>query len=102
MVKLKFFLTEKDFLDNYMEIKELQKQWFANLLYKKFIPVNDFIKMRVNHKHIKNIYSEDFYVSADYNTPVRELERAILKFEKSEKKLEFLSKLDILNTLELN
>ena len=37
MTKLKFFLTEKELLENYMEIKELQELWLTNLLNHKFV-----------------------------------------------------------------
>lgn len=96
MTKLKLFLTEKELLESYMGIKELQELWFTNLLNNKFIDIYEFLKMKINYKYIKNIYSEVFYISADYNSSIRELERAMLKFEKNTKKLELFSRLEIL------
>lgn len=96
MTKLKFFLTEKELLENYMEIKELQELWLINLLNHKFVDVYDFLKMKIKYKYIKNIYSEIFYISADYNSSIREIEREMLKFEKNTKKLELFSRLEIL------
>lgn len=96
MTKLKFFLTEKELLENYMEIKELQELWLINLLNHKFVDIYEFLKMKIKYKYIKNIYSEIFYLSADYNSSIREIEREMLKFEKNTKKLEFFSRLEIL------
>lgn len=96
MTKLKFFLTEKELLENYMEIKELQELWLTNLLNHKFVDIYDFLKMKIKYKYIKNIYSEIFYISADYNSSIREIEREMLKFEKNTKKLDFFSRLEIL------
>lgn len=96
MTKLKFFLTEKELLENYMEIKELQELWLINLLNHKFVDIYEFLKMKIKYKYIKNIYSEIFYISADYNSSIREIEREMLKFEKNTKKLEFFSRLEIL------
>ena len=96
MTKLKFFLTEKELLENYMEIKELQELWLTNLLNHKFVDIYDFLKMKIKYKYIKNIYSEIVYISADCKPSIREIEREMLKFEKNTKKLDFFSRLEIL------
>lgn len=100
MKDLKLYLTEKDFIDKNIT-DELGKEWLESIFKPfKFRFLEDFIKSRVNYKHITNIYSEDFYLSANCRT-LEELEDLIKEYEfDMGKKFEELSKEELLKCLE--
>ena len=80
MTKLKIYLTENDFIGNNLT-KELEEEWLNNLIIPgKASLLLPFLKSKIIYKHIKNIYSEEFFISADCKT-YEELEALIKNFE---------------------